>query len=114
MSWDDFVTERIFKPLQMKASNTSITRSAPGTNFASAHEIIDGEIRVLPLLNADNYAPAGSINSNLTDMAQWLRLQMGPEPRQGIESPRSLFSLVPSTFFHECSSVIMNSIGAQG
>lgn len=77
MSWDDFVTERIFKPLQMKASTTSITRSAQDANRASAHEVIDGNIRKIPLLNADNYAPAGSINSNLADMAQWLRLQLG-------------------------------------
>lgn len=77
MSWDDFVAERIFKPLGMKASNTSITRYASGADRASAHEIIDGKIRAIPLLNADNYGPAGSINSNLTDMAQWLRMQMG-------------------------------------
>ena len=77
MSWDDFVAERIFKPLGMKASNTSITRYAANANRASAHEIIDGKVRNIPLLNADNYAPAGSINSNLADMARWLRMQTG-------------------------------------
>ena len=61
----------------MTASNTSITRYTSEANHASAHEIIDGKIRNIPLLNADNYAPAGSINSNLVDMAQWLRMQMG-------------------------------------
>ena len=77
MSWDDFVAERIFKPLGMKASNTSITRYAANANRASAHEIIDGKVRNIPLLNADNYAPAGSINSSLADMASWLRMQTG-------------------------------------
>ncbi len=31
----------------------------------------------MPWRNIDNVAPAGSINSNVTDMAQWVRLQLG-------------------------------------
>jgi CubicO group peptidase (beta-lactamase class C family) len=90
MTWDEFVVERIFKPLGMKASNTSITRYSENANRASAHEIIDGKVRNIPLLNADNYAPAGSINSNLADMAQWLRMQMGAgllEKKQVVSTP---------------------------
>ena len=76
-SWDEFVKERIFKPLQMKTSNTSITEFSSEANCASPHEIIDGKIQPIPWRNVDNIGPAGSINSNVMEMAQWLRMQLG-------------------------------------
>lgn len=77
MSWDVFVKERIFKPLQMKTSNTSVTEFTSETNCASPHEIIDGKVQPIPWRNADHVGPAGSINSNVMEMAQWLRMQLG-------------------------------------
>ena len=83
MSWDEFIKKRIFKPLQMKTSNTSITEFTSETNCASPHEIIDGKIRTTPWRSLDNIGPAGSINSNVMEMAQWLRLQLGKGMYEG-------------------------------
>jgi CubicO group peptidase (beta-lactamase class C family) len=76
-SWDDFVRERIFLPLDMKSTNTSIKAFAGVTNVATPHSRIEDKVQVIPWRNIDNIAPAGSINSNVQDMAQWVRLQLG-------------------------------------
>lgn len=75
-SWDDVVAERIFRPLGMVESNTSTRALASLTNVATPHQEVDDTLRVIPWHNIDNIAPAGSINSNARDMAQWVRLQL--------------------------------------
>jgi CubicO group peptidase (beta-lactamase class C family) len=75
-SWDDFIRERIFTPLGMSSSNTTIRALAGQNNLATPHAKVDGKIQTIPWRNIDNIAPAGSINSNVVDMAQWVRLQL--------------------------------------
>ncbi len=76
-SWDDFVAERIFKPLGMKSSNTSVAALPKGGDVAMPHEKIEGKLKTVPWRNIDNVAPAGSINSSAEEMARWVRLQLG-------------------------------------
>jgi len=76
-SWDEFVSQRIFKPLGMTSSNTSIKAFGKADNVATPHEKSEDKVKVIPWRNIDNIGPAGSINSNVVDMAQWLRLQLG-------------------------------------
>ncbi|HLA11678.1 MAG TPA: serine hydrolase [Pyrinomonadaceae bacterium] len=76
-NWDDFIRERIFNPLGMTASTTSIKALANSDNVATPHSRIDDKVQTVAWRNIDNIAPAGSINSNVTDMAQWVRLQLG-------------------------------------
>jgi CubicO group peptidase (beta-lactamase class C family) len=76
-SWDDYVARRIFQPLGMTSTNTSVRTLAGQADVASPHAEIDDTVRVIPWRNIDNIAPAGSINSNVVDMAQWVRLQLG-------------------------------------
>jgi CubicO group peptidase (beta-lactamase class C family) len=76
-SWDEFVKQRIFTPLGMTSSNTTIRDLAGNNAVASPHAKIDDKVTVIQYRNIDNIAPAGSINSNVLDMAQWVRLQLG-------------------------------------
>lgn len=76
-SWDDFIRDRIFKPLEMTSSNTSINELKHANDVATPHAKIDGKVEIIPWRNIDNIAAAGSINSNVVDMAQWVRLQLG-------------------------------------
>ena len=76
-TWDDFVTRRIFGPLGMQSSNTTVRALANAPDVATPHAEIDDTVRVIPWRNIDNIAPAGSINSHVVDMAQWVRLQLG-------------------------------------
>src|SRR5918992_5277551 len=75
-TWDDFVTRRIFQPLGMTSSNTTIRALAGRPDVATPHAEIEDTVRVIPWRNIDNIAPAGSINSHVVDMAQWVRLQL--------------------------------------
>lgn len=82
-TWDDFVRERIFIPLGMKSSNTSIKAFTSSSNVASPHAKIADVVQVVNWRLIDNIGPAGSINSNVQDMAQWLRLHLGDGVYQG-------------------------------
>ncbi|HEX5731621.1 MAG TPA: serine hydrolase [Blastocatellia bacterium] len=75
-NWDEFVRQRIFTPLGMSSSSTSITALKTEANVASPHTKLDDKVQPIPWRKIDNIGPAGSINSNVTDMAQWVRLHL--------------------------------------
>jgi len=75
-SWDTLIRERIFVPLGMTESNTSVTLLPSLANVASPHGKVDGQVKVVPYTNIDAAAPAGAINSNIVDMTKWLRFQL--------------------------------------
>jgi len=75
-SWDDFIRQRLFAPLSMSASSTSIRDLKNSDNVSSPHSKVADKVEVIPWRNIDNIAPAGSINSSVVDMAQWVRLQL--------------------------------------
>ena len=75
-SWDDFIQTRIFTPLGMKETNTSIRLLKGKTDVAAPHQMAGDKFQPIPYRLIDNIGPAGSINSNVVDMAQWVRLQL--------------------------------------
>lgn len=76
-SWDDFVRERIFTPLGMSTASTTVRGLERIGNLASPHAEVNDTVRVVRWRNIDNAGPAGSINANVVEMAQWVRLQLG-------------------------------------
>jgi CubicO group peptidase (beta-lactamase class C family) len=84
-SWDDIIKERIFKPLGMTASNTSISDLKGHDNVATPHAKLEDKVTAVAWRNIDNIAPAGSINSNVVEMANWVRLQLGEGKFQGAQ-----------------------------
>ena len=75
-TWDRLVREQIFLPLGMLETNTSVTALEGLANVATPHEEIHDTIQVIGWRNVDNIGGAGSINSTVADMAQWVRLQL--------------------------------------
>ncbi len=75
-SWEDLVRARIFGPLGMTASNFSVEESKKAADFAAPYTEKDEKVSEIPFRNIDAVGPAGSINSNLTDMVRWLKLQL--------------------------------------
>ncbi|MBL8981629.1 MAG: serine hydrolase [Gemmatimonadetes bacterium] len=75
MSWDDLIARRIFQPLGMSASRTLMSQLRAQSNIASPHDLgpNDSAPRVIPWRDIDNAGPAGSITSNVQDMAKWMR-----------------------------------------
>jgi CubicO group peptidase (beta-lactamase class C family) len=82
-TWDEAVQERIFKPLTMHESNTSIRDLKSKKNVAIPHEVVGGKQMPIAYDNVDGVAPAAAINSNVLDMAQWMRFQLGDGSFQG-------------------------------
>ncbi len=75
MSWDDFIRTRIFAPLGMTQSYTTYgsMHDAAGANQSEPHYRIRDTIRVIADETVDVLPAAGSIWSNATDMARWVR-----------------------------------------
>lgn len=91
-SWDSAVHERIFTPLGMARTVTSTNALKGMDDVATPHERIDNAVTPVDWLNIDNIGPAGSINSSVTDMAQWVRMQLGQGTYAGrkILEPRTI------------------------
>lgn len=103
-TWDEFIQQRIFTPLAMTSSSTSINAFKTANNVSSPHSKANEKVQVIPWRNIDNIAPAGSINSNVVDMAQWVRLQLG----QGTFQNQKIFTLAVAKEMHASQTVIRN------
>jgi CubicO group peptidase (beta-lactamase class C family) len=103
-SWDDFVKERLFTPLGMTASSASVTALKNFDNVATPHAKLEDKAQAIPWRLIDNIAPAGSINSNVVDLAQWLRLQLG----EGVYENRKLISPAAVKAMHDPQTIISN------
>jgi CubicO group peptidase (beta-lactamase class C family) len=95
-SWDDFLAKRIFAPLGMTRSHTSVTALAGMRNVATPHGLVDGKLVSFPYRQVDNVGGAGAINASVRDMAQWLRLQLG----DGVYGGKRLLSSAALTETH--------------
>ncbi len=76
MEWDDFVRTRIFQPLGLTRTQTSVRFFQPGDNVAAAHTRADGNNVVVPWDTVDNIGPGGAINSSVAEWSRWLMLQL--------------------------------------
>ncbi len=76
LSYDDFLKQQFFIPLGMNSTSTSIMAFDTIDNVASPHIRHNGKIIPIKYISWDNIAPAGGINSNVTDMTKWIKLQL--------------------------------------
>lgn len=76
-SWEDFVRERIWSPLEMAHTNANTRGLIEGKDVAAPHARADGKLVTLEQTDHDNNAPAGSINSCAEDLAKWMIAQLG-------------------------------------
>jgi CubicO group peptidase (beta-lactamase class C family) len=78
-TWEALVQERILDPLEMTSSNFSVEQSQERDNIALPYDIPDlktGVREQVPFRNIDVVGPAGSINSSVLDMANWLIMNL--------------------------------------
>lgn len=76
-TWDEFLKERLFVPLEMNSTTTSITQLKTSDNQAYPHQEIDGKVVPIPRRNWDNAGPAGGVNSSVNDLNKWMLMQLG-------------------------------------
>ncbi len=91
-TWEKFVETRIFYPLGMTGSNFSVEDSKKSPDHALPYAKRDEEVTAIPFRNIDTIGPAGSINSHVSDMANWvlLNLSEGKLGDQAVVSEASL------------------------
>jgi hypothetical protein len=86
MTWDQFIAENFFRPLGMTQSNTSVSdynvvkgniHSSKSSNIASPHNEVNRNNIPIEYVNWDNIGPAGSINSSVRELTNWIQLQLG-------------------------------------
>ena len=73
-SWEDLLRRRIFLPLGMKESYTSTHQLPSAPDVATPHAWVNDTLVTVPWRNLDAIAPAGSVNSSVSDMARWIRV----------------------------------------
>jgi CubicO group peptidase (beta-lactamase class C family) len=74
--WDAFVRQRILAPLGMSETLLFARDLPEAGDVATPHSRFQGPLRVVPRDNMDNAAPAGSLSSNVTDLAKWMIVQL--------------------------------------
>jgi CubicO group peptidase (beta-lactamase class C family) len=75
-SWSEFIKTELFLPLGMNRSVCHSTDLQGLENVALPHATSDGRVTAVERYCPDVIAPAGSIHSTASDMAQWLILHL--------------------------------------
>jgi CubicO group peptidase (beta-lactamase class C family) len=77
MPWEDFVEQRIMRPLGMNESAASRKRAPKSALIAMPHVEIDGgEVRQVDAEMGEIGNAAGGIVSNIADLTKWVRVQL--------------------------------------
>lgn len=76
-TWADFIRVHILNPLGMKHTDTSYKIFNDDNNAAKAHYLRNSEMKIYSNTQQDNAYGALGINSCVSEMAQWIRLQLG-------------------------------------
>ena len=73
--WDTLIAERIFKPLAMTSSGTTYEEAQADPRLSTGY-LPKKEPTPVPMRQLNAIGPAGSINSNVVDMAKWVQFQL--------------------------------------
>jgi len=76
LGWEALVRQRIFEPLGMTNSNFVVEESQETPDFALPYEEKEEVVKQIPFRNITEVGPAGSINSSITQMVNWVLLQL--------------------------------------
>jgi CubicO group peptidase (beta-lactamase class C family) len=92
-SWETFLTSRILEPLGMNnsfATGKSARKSkANKANRALPHHLPKGKtkVKVMEVKDLDFLASSAGLQSNITDMAAWLKFQLGTSSTAAATTP---------------------------
>ena len=75
-SWDDFIEQKIMKPLGMVHSATSFDRLKDKSDVIDGHAPVDGKVQVIARSSMKVGHSAGGINSSISDLSKWVMLQL--------------------------------------
>lgn len=100
-SWETNIQDKIFAPLGMSQTVTSISDMEKSPDHSLAYTLINDSFALnIPYKNIDAMGPAGSINSNAKDMAKWLITWINNGKYNGNE-------IIPSDHVAQASTIQM-------
>jgi CubicO group peptidase (beta-lactamase class C family) len=100
-SWEDNIREKFFKPLGMTTSNLSMVEMEKSAEPSLGYEVKNNtKIQKLDYFHIRGMAPAGSINSSVNEMANWMKLWIYGGKYNGKE-------LLPAAYVNEAMSAQM-------
>jgi len=74
-TWEQNIKEKFFTPLEMTRSNTDIKAFQQDSDASLPYTLTkENEIKKVDYYNINGMGPAGSINSSVNDMANWLKV----------------------------------------
>jgi CubicO group peptidase (beta-lactamase class C family) len=91
MPWEEFISKRIFSPLQMNHSYSSVLQVRDKTNLAMPHANKQGVLQLISIYPEMVNGAAGGILSNAQDLSQWMLLQLN-KGKYGKDLKNTLFS----------------------
>ena len=77
--WEDFIKQEIFSPLGMSRANFSADDSVVDGNFSICYErdLKTKELNFSEYTRFGGLAPAGAVNADVTELAEWTKLYLG-------------------------------------
>jgi CubicO group peptidase (beta-lactamase class C family) len=76
MSWQQYITENMLKPVGMNRTFMNTEGITQQTNLATPYSNSFGKLEKLPYDEIDNIGPAGSMVSCVSDLVKWLNFQL--------------------------------------
>ena len=76
MTWEEHVRKVILEPLGMPDTVFSVNDIQKSADHSQPYTVVNDQIREIPFRNIDTIGPAGSINSNVEDMAKYVTMHM--------------------------------------
>jgi CubicO group peptidase (beta-lactamase class C family) len=87
-SWNDFVEERLMKPMEMNNSASSWSRLKDTTNVIVPHVPTNGKLEIIPRYTNSIFDAAAGLYTSVNDLSHWLITQMN----DGNYNGKQLFS----------------------
>lgn len=84
-TWEDAVRTLVFEPLGMARSNFSVLDSQKDKDFAFPYLVEDKAFKKIPFRDITTVGPAGSINSSVNEMAQWVIVHLAGGKLKGTQ-----------------------------
>lgn len=108
-TWEQFVKNNIFQPLGMNNSNFSVKEMAAAKDAALGYRTKDRKENIrMDYRNIDAMGPAGSINSSVNDMLQWVKLHLN----KGKTADKQLISAAEIARMHT-PQMLMDDSGSE-
>ncbi len=76
LNWEDFIEQKIMKPLSMNNSAASRSRLKDKSNITEPHAPVNGTLQISDIHWSETANAAGGIYSSINDLSKWVIMQL--------------------------------------